>query len=58
MILILYRIIANIQVILMGETGCGKTKLIKILNQLLNNVQQKLKISNIDPRYKDEDFIR
>ena len=29
MILILYRIAVNIPVILMGETGCGKTALIK-----------------------------
>jgi energy-coupling factor transporter ATP-binding protein EcfA2 len=58
MILILYRIIANIPVILMGETGCGKTKLIKVLNQLLNNGQQKLKVLNIDPSYKDNDLIR
>ena len=35
MILILYRIIAKIPVIIMGETGCGKTSLIKKLNQLL-----------------------
>ena len=37
-ILILYRIAANIPVILMRETGCGKTDLIKKLNQLLTNV--------------------
>ena len=31
MVLIIYRIVANIPVILMGETGCGKTSLIKKL---------------------------
>ena len=51
MILILYRIIANIPVILMGETGCGKTALIKILNKLLNNGEETLEVINIDPSY-------
>ena len=37
MILISYRILADIPVILMGETGCGKTGLIRKLYQLLNN---------------------
>ena len=37
MLLIVYRIKANIPVIIMGETGCGKTSLIIKLNQLLNN---------------------
>ena len=51
MILILYRIIANIPVILMGETGCGKTALIKKLNKLLNNGNETLEQINIDPSY-------
>ena len=54
MILILYRIIANIPVILMGETGCGKTALIKKLNQLLNNGEETLVTVNIDPSYDDK----
>ena len=54
MILILYRIIADIPVILMGETGCGKTALIKKLNQLLNNGEETLETINIDPSYNDE----
>ena len=54
MILILYRIIANIPVILMGETGCGKTALIKKLNQLLNNGKETLVTVNIDPSYDDK----
>ena len=53
MILILYRIIANIPVILMGETGCGKTALIKNLNKLLNNGKETLEIVNIHPSYDD-----
>ena len=57
MILILYRIIANIPVILMGETGCGKTSLIKKLNQLLNHGEETVKIINIDPSYDDEKLI-
>ena len=54
MILILYRIIANIPVILMGETGCGKTHLIKKLNQLLNSGKESLEILNIDPSYTND----
>ena len=54
MILILYRIIANIPVILMGETGCGKTALIKKLNQLLNNGVERLETINIEPSYNEE----
>ena len=54
MILILCRIIANIPVILMGETGCGKTALIIKLNQLLNNGEKTLEIINIDPSYDNE----
>ena len=37
MILILIRIRANVPVIMMGETGCGKTSLITKLSELLNN---------------------
>ena len=49
MILILYRIVANIPVILMGETGCGKTRLIRKLNQLINNGEEKLETINMHP---------
>ena len=41
MILILFRIFANIPVILMGETGCGKTELIKQLMKMLNKDKDK-----------------
>ena len=54
MILILYRIVANIPVILMGETGCGKTALIKKLNQFFYNGKENLKIINVDPSYDEE----
>ena len=37
MILILLRIRENIPVIMMGETGCGKTSLIRKLSELINN---------------------
>ena len=47
-IIIIYRIEANIQVILMGETGWEKTALIKKLNQLLNNGEETLEIININ----------
>jgi len=40
MILILFRIIANIPVILTGEKGRQKTKLIKQLMKMLNKVKK------------------
>jgi len=58
MILILYRIIANIPVILMGETGCGKTALIKKLNKLLNNGKETLVTINIEPSYDDKKITK
>ena len=58
MILILYRIIAKIPVILMGETGCGKTALIKKLNELLNNGKETLETINIHPGITDENLIK
>ena len=57
MILILLRTRAGIPVILMGETGCGKTSLIKILSTLLNNGTMNLKIKNIHAGIKDQDII-
>jgi hypothetical protein len=38
----------------MGETGCGKTLLIKKLNQILNNGNELLEIINIHPGVTDE----
>ena len=57
MILILLRIRAGIPVIMMGETGCGKTSLIKILALLLNKGENNLKIKNIHAGIKDKDII-
>ena len=59
MILILLRIRANIPVIMMGETGCGKTSLIRMLFQFLNNGSTKgMKILNIHAGTTDKDIIR
>ena len=57
MILILLRTRAGIPVIMMGETGCGKTSLIKILSSLLNKGKMNLKIKNIHAGIKDKDII-
>ena len=53
MVLIINRIVANIPVILMGETGCGKTSLIKKLNLLLNNDESNLEFIDIHPGITD-----
>ena len=47
MLLILIRIRENIPVIMMGETGCGKTSLIRKLNELMNDGENNMKILNI-----------
>ena len=49
MILLYYRIKANIPVILMGEASLGKLSLIIKLNQLLNNGKKHIQIINIHP---------
>jgi hypothetical protein len=54
MILLVYRILADIPVIIMGETGCGKTALITKLSQLLNNGEILVQIINIHPGITDE----
>ena len=54
MILLVYRIKANVPVIIMGETGCGKTALITKLSQILNNGEKTVKIINIHPGITDE----
>ena len=54
MILLVYRIKANIPVIIMGETGCGKAALIIKLNQLLNNGEITVKIINIHSGITDD----
>ena len=58
MILILMKIRANIPVIMMGETGCGKTALIRKLSELKNDgSSEKMKILNIHAVTNDKDII-
>ena len=52
----MYRIKANVPVIVMGGTGYGKTSLIKKLSQILNNGEEKIKIINIYPVITDEEI--
>ena len=57
--LILLRIRAKIPVIMMGETGCGKTSLIRKLSEFINNGNKsKMKILNIHVGTNDKDIIR
>ena len=59
MVLILIRIRSGIPVIMMGETGCGKTSLIRKLSELKNEGdKQKMKILNIHAGTNDEDIIK
>ena len=58
MCLILIRLRAKIPVIMMGETGCGKTSLIRKLSELQNNGQCLLIIDNIHAGHTDEDIIK
>ena len=58
MILILLRIRANIPVIMMGETGCGKTALIRKLSEMKNDGNSdKMKILNIHAGTNDKDIV-
>ena len=56
MILLFYRIKANIPVIIMGETGCGKTALITKLNQILNNGEITIRTINIYKGLNDKEI--
>ena len=47
MVLLVYRIKANVPIIIMGDTGCGKIALIIKLNQILNNGRKTVEIINI-----------
>jgi len=58
MVLLVYRIKANVPVIIMGETGCGKTPLIIKLSQILNNGEKLVEIINIHPGITDEDICK
>ena len=60
MVLIYYRILSNLNLIIMGETGCGKTLLISKIYELLNNgekLNKNYKI-NIHGGYTDEDITK
>ena len=57
MILIYFRIKSDLPVVLMGETGCGKTSLIKMLSLIINRGKDKLKIMNMHGGIKDKDII-
>ena len=58
MVLILLRLRSNIPVIMMGETGCGKTSLIRKLSEMRNNGDKnKMKILNIHAGTTDKDII-
>ena len=57
MCLILIRIRANVPIIMMGETGCGKTSLIKKLSELQNNGNCHLIIDNIHAGHTNKDII-
>ena len=59
MMLILFRIFANIPIILMGETGCGKTELIKQLIKMLNKDEKynNLVIKNIYSSTKENEIF-
>ena len=54
MILLVYRILANIPVIIMGETGYGNTALITKLSQLLKNGEIIVEIINIHRNITDK----
>ena len=58
MVLLVYRIKANVPVIIMGETGCGKTALITKLNQILNNGKTTVEIINIHPGIDDTQLCK
>ena len=56
-ILILMRLRAKVPVIMMGETGCGKTALIKMVYNLISKSQENMKILNIHAGTNDNDII-
>ena len=59
MILILFRILSKIPIILMGETGYGKTELIKQLMKMLNKNKDNnnLIIKNMNSEIKENEII-
>ena len=57
-VLILMRIRVQIPVILMGETGCGKTTLIEMASKLINKGKIQIKKMNIHAGVNDQDIIK
>ena len=57
MLLVLFLIREKIPVIMMGETGCGKTSLIIKLNQLLNDGETKIKKLDIHFETSNETIV-
>ena len=56
-VIILKKIKASIPVILMGETGCGKTSLLKMLSIFMNKGSEKMKTLNVHAGTNEEDII-
>ena len=56
-VLILMRLRVKIPVIMMGETGCGKTTLIEMASKLINKGKVYIKKMNIHAGIIDEDII-
>ena len=57
MLLILLRIRENVPVIMMGETGCGKTSLIRKLYELMNDGEDNMKILNIHSGITNQEIV-
>ena len=57
-VLILLRLRVKIPVIMMGETGCGKTTLIEMASKLINKGKFDIKKMNIHAGITDEDIIK
>ena len=59
MIHILMKTRANVPIIMMGETGCGKTSLIKMLSLIKSKgLNNRIKIINIHQGVNDEEIIK
>ena len=56
-VLILIRIRVKIPIIMMGETGCGKTTLIEMASKLYNRGKSNIKKMNIHAGITNEDII-
>ena len=56
-VIILLKIQASIPVMLMGETGCGKTSLLKMLSIFMNKGYEKMKTLNVHAGTNEEDII-